>query len=170
MPNHCRSTACVRSGAKRQQIRHRVFQVAMRQPVYDGCAADRTQAVLLQGFQALRRLAPNHRISNEPASYRDPVGDSMVRRRWRKRLGPTGFSADLRTRHRVSGSQPGAGMPYRSSNGVLRRSRNVPCAAICQARLARYGGRYNPRYASNTRMPSSAMRGVMCPCSCTDRA
>ena len=29
------------------------FQVEMRQPVYDGGAADRTQAVLLQGFQAL---------------------------------------------------------------------------------------------------------------------
>ena len=38
------------------------FQVEMRQPVYDGCAADRTQAVLLQGFRALRRVAPNHRI------------------------------------------------------------------------------------------------------------
>jgi hypothetical protein len=37
----------------------------MRQPVYDGCAADRTQAVLLQGLRALGRLAPNHRISNE---------------------------------------------------------------------------------------------------------
>ena len=39
----------------------------MRQPVYDGCAADRTQAVLLQGLRALRRLAANHRISNEAA-------------------------------------------------------------------------------------------------------
>ena len=26
------------------------FQTEMRQPIYDGCAADRTQAVLLQGF------------------------------------------------------------------------------------------------------------------------
>ena len=36
----------------------------MRQPIYDGCAADRTQAVLLQGLRALRRVALNHRISN----------------------------------------------------------------------------------------------------------
>ena len=48
------------------------FQVGMRQPVYDGCAADRTQAVLLQGFRALRRLAPNYRISN--ISVVDPDG------------------------------------------------------------------------------------------------
>ena len=46
----CRSTACVRSGAKRHQSGTAFFQVEMRQPVYDGCAADRTQAVLLQGF------------------------------------------------------------------------------------------------------------------------
>ena len=46
----------------------------MRQLVYDGCAADRTQAVLLPGFQALRRVAPNHRISNETAVHLGSVG------------------------------------------------------------------------------------------------
>ena len=37
-------------------------------------------------------------------------------------------------------------------------------------RLGRNGGRYSPRYASNTRLPSSAMRGVICSCSCIERA
>ena len=49
------------------------FQVEMRQPVYDGCAADRTQAVL-QGFRALRRVAPNHRTPNRSVVDRNFVG------------------------------------------------------------------------------------------------
>ncbi|EGH74945.1 hypothetical protein PSYAR_30818, partial [Pseudomonas syringae pv. aceris str. M302273] len=31
-------------------------------------------------------------------------------------------------------------------------------------------GKYNPKQVSNTRIPSSAMRGVNSSCNCTDRA
>ena len=44
----------------------------MRQPVYDGCAADRTQAVLLQWVRALRRWVAQRPRDSDPNG--DPDG------------------------------------------------------------------------------------------------